>query len=165
MVDIAADAGVTKPVLYRAFGSKTGLYQAVAEWFIEQFIADIHTLIAERRPLREFLDDVIEVTLAKVRDDENLYRFLLGRARLEVEVRSDSGPDYIHQLGETVGNLLAQHLRASGHDPAPAQVWGLAVVGQLSTVADWWLDHPEISLDQVVGQLGDLLWTGVQPYR
>src|SRR3954451_18952970 len=49
---IAAEAGITKPILYRHFGDKVGLYRALADRHIELLLDRLREALATRGGLR-----------------------------------------------------------------------------------------------------------------
>src|SRR5690606_30879626 len=79
MEDIAAEAGISRPILYRHFGDATGLYAAVADRFCRELLARL------RRPGggatgRALLHRQIATYLSFVAEDPEVYRFLLDRS-------------------------------------------------------------------------------------
>jgi AcrR family transcriptional regulator len=41
MDEIASEAGVTKPILYRHFGDKDGLYEALAQRYVDELMHEL----------------------------------------------------------------------------------------------------------------------------
>jgi AcrR family transcriptional regulator len=159
MAAIAAEAGISKPILYRHFGDKSGLYQAVAERHTRKLIDLVQAEFRRPGGLRIRTRATIEVYLSMISDNLNLYRFLMHRASAE-----DAA---IHSAMSTVIRGLSQELAevviAEGGiaDRARAYVWGHAVVGMVQTAGDWWLDHPDVPLETVVDSLADLILGGL----
>src|SRR6266498_3874117 len=52
---MAAEADVTKPILYRHFGAKGGLYQAIAERYATELLTQIRAALAQDLPSRDLL--------------------------------------------------------------------------------------------------------------
>ncbi|MFG1968806.1 TetR/AcrR family transcriptional regulator [Nonomuraea fuscirosea] len=162
MAAIAAEAGVTKPILYRHFGDKRGLYQALAD-------RHVGTVIGRLRPefgrtgadLRGRATAAIGVYLDLVSANLNLYRFLLHRASAEdTRVRSHM-TSLVRGLGEELGAALAAERVVP--DPVRAQVLGHAFVGMVQATGDWWLEHPEVERAQVVDGLVDVIAATIVP--
>lgn len=159
MAAIAAEAGISKPILYRHFGDKSGLYQAVAERHTRKLIDMVRAEFRRPGGLRIRTRATIVVYLSMISDNLNLYRFLMHRASAE-----DAA---IHSAMSTVIRGLSQELAevviAEGDlaDRARAYVWGHAVVGMVQTAGDWWLDHPDVPRDTVVDSLADLILGGL----
>ncbi|MEO3868110.1 TetR/AcrR family transcriptional regulator [Nonomuraea sp. B12E4] len=156
MAAIAAEAGITKPILYRHFGDKSGLYQALADRHVRTVIAQLRPKIAKAgADLRARAREAIGVYLDLVSANLNLYRFLVHRAGAEdARIRSHM-TSLVRGLGEELGGVLAAEHAVP--DPVRAQVLGHAFVGMVQSTGDWWLDHPEVDRAQVVEGLVDVI--------
>src|SRR3954469_24040490 len=80
---IAAEAGITKPILYRHFGDKGGLYRALAARHIDQLLARLRAALSTRGGLRARTRATIDAYLASVEAQPEVYRFLVQRAAAE----------------------------------------------------------------------------------
>jgi AcrR family transcriptional regulator len=161
MAEIARRAGVSKPAIYHYFGSKHGLYQAVADWFVGEMLAEIQDLVGRHLPLREVIQGTIDLVLRRISEDRAIYQFLMRRARMELSSTArDADHDYLRQLGEAVASLLAGRLDRAGLDVAPAPIIAHGVVGMINSVGDWWLDHPDVPRAEVVETLTFALYDG-----
>src|SRR5205085_11864666 len=89
---IAAEGGVTKPIVYRHFGDRVGLASALADQFGAALVAELDEALAQDLPPDQLLRATIEAYLAFVERDPQLYSFLVGR------------------LGTSAGNDLANGL-------------------------------------------------------
>jgi len=79
MDEIAAEAGVTKPVLYRHFTDKADLYVAVGARATELLMAKIVPAVAEDGPIFERIRRAVGCYVTFVDDYRELYRFLVLR--------------------------------------------------------------------------------------
>src|SRR3954464_12814257 len=77
---IAAEAGITKPILYRHFGDKGGLYRALAERHIDHPLARLRPALPPRGGLRARTRATVDAYLASVEEQPQVYRFLVQRA-------------------------------------------------------------------------------------
>ncbi|MGP4102801.1 TetR/AcrR family transcriptional regulator [Nonomuraea sp. KM90] len=162
MAAIAAEAGITKPILYRHFGDKHGLYQALADRHVRKVIAQLRPEFAAAGPdLRERARSAIDVYLDLVSANLNLYRFLFHRAGAEDSRVRSHMTSLVRSLGEELGGVLAAERVVP--DPVRAQVLGHAFVGMVQTTGDWWLDHREVDRAQVVEGLVDVIAAAVAP--
>ncbi|MGH3341652.1 MAG: TetR family transcriptional regulator [Carbonactinosporaceae bacterium] len=155
---IAAEAGVTKPILYRHFRDKGGLYQALADRHIEDLLTDLRAALRTRGGLRARTEATIDAYLSVIEGRPQVYRFLMDRASIE-------DPDVRGQLNRFLRRLadeLADGIRTElslGRDPGQLAVaWAHAIVGMVQGAGDWWLDERRVSREQLVRQLSDLLW-------
>jgi AcrR family transcriptional regulator len=164
MAAIAAEAGITKPILYRHFGDKSGLYEALADRHVRTVISQLRPRFAEPgTDLRTRARATIGVYLDLISANLNLYRFLFHRASAEdTRIRSHMTA-LVRSLGEELGQALAAERAVP--DPVRAQVLGHAFVGMVQTTGDWWLDHPEVDRAQVVEGLVDVIVAAVTPRR
>lgn len=156
MAAIAAEAGITKPILYRHFGDKSGLYEALADRHVRTVIAQLRPeLVAPGADLRGRARATIGVYLDLISANRNLYRFLFHRASAEDSRFRSHMTALVRGLGEELGGLLAGERAVP--DPVRAQVLGHAFVGMVQTTGDWWLEHPEVDRVQVVEGLVDVI--------
>jgi AcrR family transcriptional regulator len=156
MVTIAAEAGVTKPILYRHFGDKSGLYQALADRHVRTVLARLRPGFAEPgADLRGRARATITTYLDLVSANLNLYRFLFHRAGAEDTRIHLHMTSLVRSLGEELGGVLAAQRVVP--EPVRAQVLGHAFVGMVQTTGDWWLEHPEVDRSEVVEGLVDVI--------
>src|SRR5437763_2279579 len=160
MDEIAAEAGVTKPIVYRYFRHKADLYDAIAVRYTESVAADVRKALRRKDP-RESLRAGVDAYIRLVDRDTEIYRFLMQRARLSRV--SDDGPveNFMRRLGDEIGLVLGERLRQLGLDSGPAEVWGHAIVGTVSASVDWWVDRRVLPRRRLVQYLTDLLWKGM----
>ncbi|MEV0612251.1 TetR family transcriptional regulator [Nonomuraea sp. NPDC050404] len=156
MAAIATAAGITKPVLYRHFGDKHGLYQALADRHVRTVIGQLRPAIAAAGAgLRARAAAAIGVYLDLISANLNLYRFLFHRAGAEDSRVRSHMTSLVRSLGEELGGVLVAERVVP--DPVRAQVLGHAFVGMVQTTGDWWLDHQEVDRAQVVEGLVDVI--------
>ncbi|MFG1965523.1 TetR family transcriptional regulator [Nonomuraea sp. NPDC049028] len=182
MAAIAAEAGITKPILYRHFGDKSGLYEALADRHVRTVIAQLRPGFAgaasDVRPgfaeaeadlppgfaeaasdLRGRARTTITVYLDLISANRNLYRFLFHRASAEDTRMRSHMTALVRSLGEELGGVLAAQRVVP--EPVRAQVLGHAFVGMVQTTGDWWLEHPEVDRAEVVEGLVDVIVAAV----
>ncbi|MDF5757133.1 TetR/AcrR family transcriptional regulator [Spongiactinospora sp. TRM90649] len=152
MAVIAAEAGITKPILYRHFGDKSGLYQALADRHVRAVVSRLRQeFAAQGVPAGERARRTIYAYLDMISADHELYRFLFYRAGAEDTRTRSRMVAVVRGLGEELGHLLAHEGLAA--DPVRAQVLGHALVGMVQATGDWWLDHPQADRVEVVDGL------------
>ncbi|GAA3261593.1 TetR/AcrR family transcriptional regulator [Nonomuraea helvata] len=162
MAAIAAEAGITKPILYRHFGDKSGLYQALADRHVRTVIAQLRPeLAAPGADLRSRARRTIGVYLDLISANRNLYRFLFHRASSEDSRIRSHMTALVRGLGEELGGLLVAERVVT--EPTKAQVIGHAFVGMVQTTCDWWLEHPEVDRAEVVEGLVDVVAAALGP--
>ncbi|MBB6172089.1 AcrR family transcriptional regulator [Nocardiopsis mwathae] len=153
MSAIAAEAGISKPILYRHFGDKSGLYRALAERHVDPLIERIRAELHGGSTLRSRARATVGAYLQMIARNLNLYRFLMDRATAEdPRTRGDLGM-MVRRMGEELADVLI----AEGHvhDPLRAQVVAHAVVGMVQAAGEWWLEHPEVDDENIIEDLTD----------
>jgi AcrR family transcriptional regulator len=157
---IAAEAGITKPILYRHFGDKGGLYRALAGRYIDDLLARLRAALATRGGLRARTRATVDAYLASVEEQPQVYRFLVERAAVEEPGVRGQVEGFVRRFGDE----LAAGIRAEselGHvDERRALVWAHGIAGMVQSAGDWWLSHPDVPRTQVVDELTALLWDG-----
>jgi AcrR family transcriptional regulator len=158
MDEIAAEAGITKPILYTHFGDKAGLVRALAGRVAEQVNREVTSALARSGEPREVLSSTLAAFCAFIEREPELYRFLLQTAR---HATDRSGPRLVSDLGSRIAVTLGAGLRRAGADSGAAELWAYSIVGTAFAGAGWWLEHRTLSRDDVVDHLTELLWSGL----
>jgi AcrR family transcriptional regulator len=156
---IAAEAGVTKPIIYRHFGDRVGLANALAEEFGAELVAELDAALTKDLPPDQLLAATIDAYLAFVERDPQLYSFLVGR--LGAPVATDAANGLVTQVGQRVALVLGEQLRAIGVDSGPAEPWAFGIVGLVHLAGDWWLERRTVTRARLVEDLTALLWNGL----
>lgn len=164
MEEIAAEAATAKPVLYRYFGDKGGLYQALAERYVQLVMATLQEALLDptKDSPRHRLEAAIDAYLALVEEQSEIYRFLMHRAVTERAEAHATVADFIRALGGRLAAVLAEDLRRRGLDPHAAEPWARGIVGMVQVAGDWWLEHRSMTRARLVDHLVTLLWTGLR---
>ncbi|HEX4842507.1 MAG TPA: TetR/AcrR family transcriptional regulator [Limnobacter sp.] len=150
MEEIAEGAGVTKPLLYRYFGSKDALYLATITQVGNHLMSGLSILMANPNP-RDRLKLIMLSFLTFVERHREGWSVLYNEALTSV------GP-----VGEKVTYFRNSFIEASARTieelndptakgtPAKASIQAVALanimVGAVEAGARWWIQHPEISI-------------------
>jgi AcrR family transcriptional regulator len=160
MERLASELGVTKPVLYRYFGDRAGLYRAVAQATLAGLMRDLRAALAQPVEPRQLLTEVIDAYLSFIEREPQLYRFLMQRAVVEQAEAQVTISYFIRDVGQAVAQTMGEQLRAAGADSAAAEAWAYGVVGMVQLAGDWWLERRPMPRPRLVAYLADLLWNG-----
>jgi AcrR family transcriptional regulator len=158
MDEIASEAGITKPILYRHFGNKEGLHQALAERYVDALMGELRATDSIREP-RAHLSARIDAYLSFVEREPEQYRFLLGAA--EEPGTSALVAEFRRRLAAECALATAESLRRAGLDPEMAEPWAHGMVGMVRAAGIWWLDTRALPRSVLVESLTSLLWDGV----
>ncbi len=153
MATIAAEAGITKPVLYRHFGDKGGLHEALAERYTGRLLAQLQAALEAGRDRRDRVERTVDAYLSAIEQEPQVYRFL---------VRPDAGETAsakVRTFTRTLSALLADGIARELDVPAVrAGAWAHGIVGMVQAAGDWWLDTPDVSRSALVHELTELLF-------
>lgn len=162
MDDIAAEAGVAKPVLYRMFRDKAELYRAVGSSVAgEQLIPALVAELSQRREPRAYVAAMIDTYLRLIESEPELYRFVVHPALDERAVEPDLVRTYKEAIADHLARVIESVLPAERRDTALTQSWSRALVGMVHEAGDWWIEERPMSRDALTAQLTDLMWGGV----
>src|SRR3954452_18590642 len=160
MNHIAAEAGITKPILYRHFGDKVGLYRALADRHIDQLLGRLRDALATRGGLGARTRPTIDAYLAAVESQPQVYRFLVERAAAEEPDVRGQVEGFVRRFGDELAAGIAAEPELAGVDQARARIWAHAIAGMVQGTGDWWLDQADVPRAVVADQLAALLWRG-----
>lgn len=157
---IAERAGLARTHVYRHFGSKAELDQAVARAARTDLTGRIRsTLGASGRPI-DLLRAPIGAMVMWAQARPNTYRFLVARSA------GSSGRPWPHgALAAEVIALARRYLSAFGvteADDLEAAMTG--VIGLVDTRVLWWLEHGAADAEALSDELADSAWVLLQHY-
>lgn len=160
MEAIAAEAGVTKPILYKHFGDRNGLVEALAAGFVDDLLTELARSLDQQVGPQQLLVTTIDTYLSFVERDPNLYRFLVQRALTDPGAgQTISG--VIGDIGQRVALVLGEQLRDAGLDSGAAEPWAFGIVGMVHQAGDWWVERRTMPRARLVEYLSQLLWDGI----
>ncbi|MDX3231951.1 TetR family transcriptional regulator [Streptomyces sp. ME19-01-6] len=160
---IAAEAGITKPILYRHFGDKSGLYRALAKRHTDALLSSLRAALDAPNDRRERVEATLDTYLAAIEARPQVYRFLMHpsddapQAERGFDIGRHSAP-VLRRLGEELAKVIADRLDLGPGGTELARVWGHGIVGMMHAAGDWWLRERPCSRAQLVRHLTDLLW-------
>ena len=162
MDDIAAEVGVTKPLLYNYFGNKERLYVACMERAGDALFATIEETV---RPSANPGDAAQRRAARLLRLPRRRPRRLGGPLRrdpaAERRVVADRVADYRGRLLELVAESLLAQLPPRRRDAASTEVEALstALMGAAEALARWWLRTEAVSAQEAA----ELLISTIEP--
>jgi AcrR family transcriptional regulator len=159
--DVARAAGVSKTVIYRYFGDKDELVDAVLERISTEVLLPrlLGELALERGDDRARLHAVIAAFVRLIEEEPALYRFAYAQAGRSG--RADLVAATEGQVAEALGRLMSERLAAAGRPTDGALTWAYGVVGMVQLTAHWWSGTRAVPAAELVGQLTDLAHGGL----
>lgn len=153
---IATRAGTSKTVIYRHFGDREGLYDAVVESvhsYIHEGLAAAFRL-SDPSDLGRLTADLADAYLELVERDPEIYRFVMTPPPQSADAVADPVRGLPGLLGEEISEAIAASLAERGLDARAAQTWGHGLVGFIKATADHWMaSTPRPPRDQVVAHI------------
>lgn len=156
--EIAAQAGVSKPVVYEHFGGKEGLYAVVVDREVERFLQMATGLLQGEDTMPKF--EVAAVSLLRyMEDNSDGFRILVR----DSPPASGSGTfgSLISDIASQVEYILADVLQVRGYDPKLAPMYAQMLVGMVAFAGQWWLEVRKPKLEEMAAHLVNLAWNGL----
>jgi AcrR family transcriptional regulator len=157
--EIAAQAGVSKPVVYEHFGGKEGLYAVVVDREVERFLAMATRLLEGEDTMAKFEMAAVQL-LRYIQENSDGFRILVR----DSNPTSGSGTfaSLISDIASQVEYILGDVLAARGYDAGLAPVYAQMLVGMVASAGQWWLDAREPGLEEMAAHLVNLAWNGLR---
>lgn len=160
MEQLARRGGVTKPILYRHFGDRSGLIAAIAERYTDQLFESVAgALAAGAEDPRGRISHTIDAYLRFIEADPEVYRFL-ERQAASAGVHRDA--TVATNLARQVALVMGEELRAADLDSGSAVPWAFGIIGMVRYAGDWWLEDGTMTRERLVDYLTALVWSGLQ---
>ena len=147
--DVAAEAGITRVILYRHFESKADLYRAVLDRARNKLAAAVGT--------GDYGDDAIPALIRAAAADPGAFRLLFRHAAREAESR-DQADSLSAASAEVAKRDLAPQI-----PPGPWLDWAARLIPALTTEAVIaWLDVGQPDPSQAAERIGQVISGAIQ---
>ncbi|WP_424888691.1 TetR family transcriptional regulator [Streptomyces sp. XH2] len=160
---IAAEAGITKPILYRHFGDKGGLYRALAARHTDALLVGLRAALDAPAERRDRVERTLDSYLAAIEARPQVYRFLMHPAdegqpsEAGFDVGRHSAP-LLRRMGEELAQVISERVDLGPDSDELSRTWGHGIVGMMHAAGDWWLRERPFPREHLVRHLADLLW-------
>jgi AcrR family transcriptional regulator len=156
---VAAEAGVTKPVLYRYFSDKAALVEALGQAGSAILLARLLPAMQSGRPPLERIRDAVGAYFAVIDELPSLY-WLLARWPA-----AEPGGGAVQQDKELIATsltaIIGDYLRVFGLDSGGAEPWAYGITGLVQSTGEWWLSRRSMSRVHVVDYVTQLIWAAL----
>lgn len=165
--EVAQAAGVSKALIYEHFPSKQDLRVSLFELHAGELLARLAANAESAAPGEDRLRSGVDAVLAFVEERRIAWRLLFREtvdpemgARLE-RVRAQVA-DFVAVLGAAEPPV--------GDEPEDERAVSIQMVAQLltgavQTLANWWVDHPEVPRRRVLEAVMEFAWIGLERVR
>lgn len=158
--EIAASAGVSKPVIYEHFGGKEGLYAVVVDREISALLGQITDALTEHEGnARALLEAAALALLDYIETSTDGFRILVRDS--PPGQSTGSFASLISDIASQVEHILAAEFRRRRLDPKTAPLYAQMLVGMVAIPGGWWLDSRRMKKEDVAAHLVNLAWNGL----
>jgi AcrR family transcriptional regulator len=156
--EIAARAGVSKPIVYEHFGGKEGLYAVVVDREMQSLLDRMTGALTAGHP-RALLEQAALALLTYVEDETDGFRILVRDS--PVATTTGTFSSLLNDIASQVEYILAREFKARGFEPKLAGLYSQALVGMVALTGQWWLEVRRPKRDEVAAHLVNLAWNGL----
>ena len=156
MEEIAAEATVTKPILYRTIGDKDALVAALSESLVDRINIAVADASGPSGDPRSDFEAAVRTYLRAIDNDRNLFLFVNAGRQGTDQLRG-----LVDRSSTQLIDLFAAALPREARYLTPARTWAYAIIGSFQIVTIMWLHDEYCTLDELSADLSELIWTGV----
>jgi AcrR family transcriptional regulator len=156
--EIAAKAGVSKPVVYEHFGGKEGLYAVVVDRETRFLQDQLSSALAEGNG-RELLEKAALALLEYIETSTDGFRILVRDS--PVAQSTGTFASLISDVASQVEHILVDQFAARGFSSRLAPMYAQMLVGMVALTGQWWLDVRKPKRTEVAAHLVNLAWNGL----
>ena len=165
---VAAEAGVTKPVLYRYFQDKSALVRALDERGTELLFSRLLPAISADGPAKDRVRQAVGAYFAVIDEYPNLY-WLIARQPAAVDPNGVPVDEHAEFVAGALAGIITEFLVAFDMDVTAAEPWAHGLTGLVRSSGEWWLRQSRplgaalraMSRQAVVEHVTQLVWAGL----
>lgn len=158
--EIAARAGVSKPVVYEHFGGKEGIYAVVVDRESNRLLDKITNYIREDARGRQMVHASAMAFLDYIADDPDGFRVLTRDSPSSLGTGGMGG--LLSDVAAKAEGVLQEFFTRSGLDPSTAVIYAGGLVGMVAYVGSWWATVGEPDADTVAAHITALAYYGLK---
>lgn len=159
--EIAATAGVSKPVVYEHFGGKEGLYAVIVDREVQTLLGQIRTALATPgADERDLVALGANALLDYVENRSDGFRILVRDSHAGSTGGTFAG--ILNDVASQVEDILVEEFRSRKQNPKNAPMYAQMLVGMVGLTGQWWLDHREHKREDVTTHVVNLAWNGLR---
>ncbi len=157
--EIAAKAGVSKPVIYEHFGSKEGLYREVVEHEFRILLDSITEALSTDANPRVLVERAALALLGYIEQRTDGFRILIRDAPPSQPEGAFS--TLLSHVTVRVEHLLSDEFALRGFSSADGAMYAQMLVGMVAMTGQWWLDSRTPDKRAVAAHLVNMAWNGL----
>lgn len=156
--EIAARAGVSKPVVYEHFGGKEGIYAVVVDREMRTLLDMVGASLTSDHA-RGKIENAALALLRYVEESSQGFRILARDSH--AASGTGSFASLISDIATQVEHILADEFKQRGYDPKLAPMYAQSLVGMVALTGQWWLEVRKPKREVVAAHLVNLAWNGL----
>jgi len=160
MEEIAELTGITKPIIYAYFGSKEGLYLAAVERAGRELVRRIASAAAIENADAQLWQGALAF-FEFVLERRNGWQVLQREATSSARGAAQAVARFRAQVADLIAEQLRQAADVATDQVAHADPIAHAIAGAAQSLADWSLEHPDVSAQELTAHFSALVWTGI----
>jgi len=157
--EIAAKAGVSKPVVYEHFGGKEGLYAVIVDREMRSLLDRVEGALTGNGA-RVLLEQAALALLDYIEADTDGFRILVRDS--PVATSTGTFASLIGDIAQRVEHLLAAEFTVRGYDTKFAPMYSQMLVGMVALTGQWWVEVRRPKKTEVAAHLVNLAWNGLK---
>lgn len=157
--EVAAQADVSKPVVYEHFGGKEGLYAVVVDREMQTLLSTVVDGLGNAEE-RVKIERAAIALLTYIDENSDGFRILV-RDR-HAAAATGTFASLISDIASQVEYILAENFKQRGYDPKLAPMYAQMLVGMVAVTGQWWLDERRPKREVVAAHLINLAWNGLR---
>jgi AcrR family transcriptional regulator len=156
--EIAARAGVSKPVVYEHFGGKEGLYAVVVDREMSDLLDRLTTALVADHP-RKLVEQAALALLTYIEEETDGFRILSRDS--PVVGTSGTFSSLLSDIASQVEHILSREFARRDLSPKLAPMYAQMLVGMVALTGQWWLEERKPQREEVAAHLVNLGWNGL----
>lgn len=157
--EIAAKAGVSKPVVYEHFGGKEGLYAVVVDREMERLLAVVTRALTDGAHYRDKLEQAALALLEYIEECSDGFRILVRDSH--GASGTGSFASLLSEIAHQVEHILGREFDLHDYDDKNAPMYAQMLVGMVAFTGQWWLEVRKPKREEVAAHVVNLAWNGL----
>jgi AcrR family transcriptional regulator len=159
--EIAAAAGVSKALIYEHFPSKKDLHYSLLEEQVQEIFERLARSAMTDEPGHVRLRAGVNAFLEFVEERRGAF-FMLYRDAVEPEVAELLMGLQRQATGAIAALIAADPAAASADREQSIEMLAQLLSGAVQSLAIWWHDHPDVPREELVHQVMEFCWVGLE---
>lgn len=158
VAEVAARAGISKPLIYNYFGSKDGLYEACLDRGGALLADEIERIargdtVGIERGLR-----TLDGMFALLEGQRYLWRLFFDTTAPRTGSIARAKASYADRIDKLAREGVAELMALAGNrDDLDVSAMTAVWLGVVDSLMNWWLEHPEETAEQMMQRCGRLV--------